>query len=546
MDWIVDLLPGPWSAIVLAVLVAALGATTLLADDRRFRDIARERFLWGVPWGTATTVVLVTLFYLVAQDGWADWSRPVAYPFIAWSYFYPLGQLTAGFAHASPGHLVSNLLGTAVFGTIAEYGWGHYPADRDDWPRHSGVRAFVCVPVATGVVAVVTTAFAWGPVIGFSGAVFALTGVAVVRYPIVTIIAQVVRSAIIVVGEALLEPVAVHEVTSTVEPPGWAGISVQGHALGFILGALVGLWLLYRRAPIDGPSPRAIWIGVTLVGATSGLWALSAAPAEDVYVLYRGAGVAGLLVLATVVAAASQAPDRPLRLGVTPRHVLVCLLVLPLLVMAVVAVPMGLLTVSPHDVPEQAVTVGDYAVYYETDHELAWQPGVDVPAIPGAGTNTTQSGLFVSSAPRQLHLQAASSAELARTGETTVTVGGLDEQIGPPIGWRADLQINRSGWVPVGNESVYRIVASHDGESRTLYTAPGRQAEIRIDGHRIEVVTTDTGFGIQVHEPAGAVYELPVPTTNDTVAAGELAIHRDDDELVVEHDDTRATVASQE
>ncbi|MFC7007046.1 hypothetical protein [Halalkalicoccus salilacus] len=117
----------PIQAVLVLTVVVALGFVWYYGGRGRWRSSLEARLVYGVPWGTVVTVAIVVSFYLLVQGGVRHWSRPLALPFVSWSYLYPTGLLTAGIAHASPEHLISNVIGTLTLAPIAEYAWGHYP-----------------------------------------------------------------------------------------------------------------------------------------------------------------------------------------------------------------------------------------------------------------------------------------------------------------------------------------------------------------------------------------------------------------------------------
>ncbi|MHC3438460.1 rhomboid family intramembrane serine protease [Natrialbaceae archaeon A-gly3] len=321
--------------VVLLLSLALLLAVTWYVDGRRqWRERASSRLLYGVPWGTAVTVAIVVGFYLLVQGGFRHWDEPVMYPFITWSYFYPEGLVTAGLAHAGPGHLVSNMTATVVFGAIAEYAWGHYPdpdsrradAVSDERPLEDGirpdggrepllarpwVRAFVVFPVALLVTAFLTAVFSLGPGLGFSGAVYAIVGFVVVLAPVAAIVALAVTSGLGLVIDALSTPI----VRETVEvgppvPPGWAGVGFHAHLLGFLIGASVAVAVVSRRG--RHPPFATLAFGVFVVGAVQALWLVALGGGDDEFVLYRGAGVVMVAGLALVVASAVAGSERPI------------------------------------------------------------------------------------------------------------------------------------------------------------------------------------------------------------------------------------------
>lgn len=317
---------------LVVTLLGALGFVWYLEGRGRWRSLAADRFVHGVPWGTLVTVGIVVSFYLLAQGGLRHWSDPLAFPFITWSLFYPTGLLTAGIAHGSPAHLVANTAGTLALAPIAEYAWGHYPpadrtrgappADDPGWLARPRFRALVVFPGALLAVAFLTALFSLGPGLGFSGAVFAIAGFAVVNYPVSTVIAVVVTGALQLLYEALTRPVVQEAFEAgPPSPPEWAGIGFQAHLLGFLLGVLAGVALLHRRRRRRRPTAERIFFATVLLGLAQTLWLVVWTTGDDEFVLYRGAGVVFVLLLTALITVAVAGSDRPLPrpLSVLPR-----------------------------------------------------------------------------------------------------------------------------------------------------------------------------------------------------------------------------------
>lgn len=335
--------------IVLAVtLLLLLGFAWRVADREAWRVRLDERFIAGVPWGTLVTVGIVVGFYLTAQSGLTHPDSPVVYAFVSWSYLYPTGIVTAGIAHGGPAHIVSNVTGTLVLAPIAEYVWSHYPGgaragersgdsrgDSDgDAPRRvvtdggtrateaaagsrnrrlldrPWFRAVVVFPAVLLSIAFLTAAFSLGPGLGFSGALYAIVGFAVVTRPLSTVVGVVATSAVGTAFTAFTTPV----VRETIEvappaPPGWAGVGFQAHLLGFLLGVLLAVALLSAR----GSRPRTdrVLAGTVLVGIVQSVWLVTGGGGDE-FVLYRGAGMAFLFVLVVGVSIAVAGSSRPL------------------------------------------------------------------------------------------------------------------------------------------------------------------------------------------------------------------------------------------
>ena len=327
----------PTRIAVFAALLLALVFVWYREGRGRWRALLGERFIYGVPWGTAIVVAVVLAFYLLAQDGLRNWSDPLTLPYITWSFFYPTGFLTAGIAHASPAHLVSNTTATLALAPLAEYAWSHYPPNRQGGEKpstdgesdviHSGpsaplsslkallarpsIRAVVIFPGALLGTALVTSVFSLGPGLGFSGAVYAILGFALVNYPFSTVVAVVLSSALSVLYDALSSPVVYAAVEiETPTPPGWAGIGFQAHLLGFLLGVLVGIALLSQRG--RKPAAERVFFATILVGMVQALWLVSLPVGADEYALYQGAGVTFALLLTIVLTAAVSGRPEPL------------------------------------------------------------------------------------------------------------------------------------------------------------------------------------------------------------------------------------------
>lgn len=318
-----------------AALVLTFAFVRRVEGGGRWRARLSDRLIAGVPWGTLVTVAFVVGFYLFAQSGLAAPDSPVVYAFVSWSYFYPTGILTAGVAHAGPGHLVSNMAGTLLLGPIAEYAWSHYPPARRRAAAVAGsdsvgrsvvtdggtpaaragllarplVRAVVVFPAALVGLALVTAVFSLGPGLGFSGAVYGIIGFAVVTYPLATVVGVVATSGAGTLFAALTAPV----VRETLEagppmPPAWAGVGFQAHLLGFLVGVLLAVALLSARG--RRPDAERVFFGTLLVGLVQAVWLVTGGGGEE-FVMYRGAGVTFLLLLTVAITVAVAGSERP-------------------------------------------------------------------------------------------------------------------------------------------------------------------------------------------------------------------------------------------
>jgi membrane associated rhomboid family serine protease len=607
-------------AALVAALVVAFGLVWYYGGRGRWRDRLTDRFVLGVPWGTLVTVAVVVAFYLFGQSGLEHWESPVVYPFVTWSYFYPTGVLTAGIAHGSPGHIVGNMTGTLAFAPIVEYAWGHYPPSARGRDRLGGpaagsgrlgrpaVRALVVFPAALLLAAFVTAALSFGPGLGFSGAVFAIAGFAVVNYPVTTLVALVASSAVRTVYTALTEPV----VRATVEsgapsPPPWASIAFQAHMLGFLLGVVAGGLLLRHRG--RRPALGRVFFGTFLLGTVQALWLLVWFE-DETFILYRGAGVALVSVLSVLVAAAAGASDRPLPkpLSVLSRRptrrqlgavwlVLVALgtavgvagvvmegefvgvgvglFVFVGVILAVPALPPLLpdrLAASPVSrrrtaaaaVAVAAVVVAAPAIpaglVVVTDGEVPGSESVEVRDYEVAyGENVTVQRTPLIEIGNETEPNNVSGVVLTSTDREMWTPavresalgfsGNATVVVGGP-GWRETVEANRTGWEVVGNDSVYAVDLRHDGETTRSYRSAPSRADVRVDGHAVAVAPTTDGFELRVLEDGSVAGSTPVPAANETASVDDLRLENrvvdGTERIVVTTGETEVQVAERE
>jgi len=535
----------PVDALSRGVLLAGmlLSVATLVALARpggRWGVRLRRRLVLGVPWGTLLTVGLVLAVYLFVQAGLDHWYRPTTIPFRAWSYFYPLGILTAGFSHVGPGHLIGNLLGTVVFGSLAEYAWSHFPTGRGatsfaTWRENPFVR-IVAVPVVAAVVAIASGLFGLGPVIGFSGVVFAYAGFALVRYPVATVVLLAAGDLVRLAYRSLRDPVVPTSGSVGYSTPWWADIAIQGHALGLFIG--FGLAVLLFRARKELPTPGRIWLGAAAYAASQGLWAVYLFKGGDSYVLYRAAGLGLIFLLAALVTAAATASHRDLvaRIDLSRREAAVGLLFAVLFALALAAVPYSLVTVGDVAPDDGGVEVRDYTVFYAENVEDEYVAAYDFP-IYDAGSVTT-SGVIVTSEERQVWYTAISRGRLAFAGERAVRVGGL--------GWRDAVVANRTGWNVVGNRTVYAVRLRHDGTETFAYASNASRAEPTVAGRNVTFSAGEDGFTVAVTRRNETLATAPVPPANVSVRVGGLTLRRNGTRLFAERNGTSVRIATRE
>jgi membrane associated rhomboid family serine protease len=517
-----------------AVVAAAVLATVAVVALDRLANAdhgpaLRNRLILGMPWGTLTVAALVLAVYLFVQGGWDHWYRPVVIPFRAWSYLAPLGVAVSGVAHAGPGHLLGNLFGTLAVAPLVEYAVGHFPRRRGSSsfgsPRENPyVRAFLLFPAATVVVGLASGAFALGPVIGFSGVVFAFIGAALVYYPLGTVVALSAAGLLSTAYRALASPVLEASGRPAYITPWWADIAIQGHALGLLVGVLAAAWVAAARGD-DLPRPRRLAVGALLVGVEQSLWAVYWYRGGETYVLFRGVGLALVALAAVLVAALAVDRDAPAAdtvreaLGdLTPRRGSVAVLLVVLAALSGPAVAVNLVAVGDEPLPGDPVEVRGYSVTYAEGVENGMVSVIDVDAF-GETTSVTTSGVVVRNPDRGVWATAVSKGRLAFSGRQRVVLGG--------VGWREVVTVTRRGWTTVGADGpAYRVTLTHDDETTLAFLSNASKAEPRVSGRVVSVVPTESGFELLVEGGNGSA-RAPIPDENGTVTANGLSFERD-------------------
>jgi len=604
------------TAVVLAAVLAGVGWLVWTnGGAEHWRELTDDRFVYGVPWGTLLAVALVTAFYLFAQRGLWSWYDPLTLPFVSWSWFYPVGVLTSGFAHGSAGHIVSNMTGALAFGVVAEYAWGHYPQRRGHTIRDSllapqesrfsspGARILL-VTAAMFAVALLTGIFSLGPGLGFSGAVFGIAGFAIVTKPRAAIAAVVASSALSTLYQALADPVVRGTVSvGSPSPPTWANIAFQAHMLGFVVGAMAGIALLWARR--DELASVTVFFATLTFGLALSLWLLVWPGGQDVFYLYRGAGVILVVLLTGLVTVAATGSDRSVSRSIAILAVALlaipfvlamlwfvaalsgtvpelsgfapfaALFVLAVLALALPALPtavrgegsrwaarrrtafLGLGTVAlllllpgilygPIAVDTDSITetneieVGDYVVTY-AENVTSGQELLML-NVNTSSLNQTSDGLLVASDSRSMWTVGEQKSSIAFDGEGSVQVGGL--------GWRETVRAERTGWEVTGNDSAYAVDLIHDGEQTRSFTTDPVRADVRIDDYRVTVVPTQDDFELRITRDGSAVGTTAIPEPGETATVGPLTVRSEDDDgttqVVVESDGTSVTVAEEE
>jgi len=527
----------PVRALLVVVAVVATGVAVRRLVGDRLTAALRRRLLLGVPWGTLLTMAGVLSVYLFVQGAYWHGALLVT-PFRTWSYFYPLGMLAGPFTHGSVGHVTGNLVGTLAFGTVVEYAWGHYPTRRGTSSFGSlGTNPFariLAVPVAMAAVGVFTGLFALGPIVGFSGVVFALAGFALVTRPMLFLGAVLGSRVLNLVYTALRSPEpTVGGSVQFVTPP-WANIAIQGHAIGLLAGVFVGTVLLGRRD--RRPSPGSVFFATLVFAVIQGLWAVYIPLGGGRFTLFRWLGTVLVFLLAVLVAAATLYTDR----GVLPSFeggwpsVAGFALIVALAALTLASVPANTADLGAADLPEDGVEVRDYVVTYDENVPNRYVENMWLP--PSARENVTGSGVIVASADRDLWTVAVQRNQLALRGRASVVVGG--------VGWRERVAVDRSGWSVRGNETVYRVDVARPGRSpQTVYTSSPTTVDGTIAGRNLTLSPVGNGFEIAVTRGGQTVDRGPVPANRTSRRIGGLDFERNGSRLYAAGNGTRVVVA---
>ncbi|QSG06736.1 Membrane associated serine protease [Halapricum desulfuricans] len=547
----------PWPTQLLLVAVAALSTLVCyrLAGPVRARtNRLRSRLLLGVPWGTVLMMLFLLVVFLFVQGAYSgdifDPRQPVTYAFVAWSYEYPLGVLTASFSHGSFSHLLGNLVALAVFGSIAEYGYSHFPTKRGaqvDYASRASpyVRPLLFVG-AVALVGIVTSAFVPGPVIGFSGVVYALAGFALVVRPLTTVVGLLLTDVVRALYDAFTSPVATYSPRVGYVDVWFADIAVTGHLLGFLVGVLLGVALWRRRN--ERPRAAWIWFAAVLFGVVQQLWLAYLPLGNGRYALFRGVGVAFVFLLAGAVVVAATRPSRPslpwpsrlpARLvdeAPSRGQTAAALLVTIVLTLSLVGVVTHLQTVEPTELPNDPVEVEDYQVGYAENVTNQLYSVVDVPGLQQV-TSVDSSGVIVYSERRNVWQLAASKSRLASSGYVRVTVGG--------VGWRETVGVTRTGWSVVGGDEAYRVrLHPPDGPARLAFASGPATAEATIANRSMTLRSVGTDFEVVVNTDNETVGIGGLPESGANTTVGDIQFERDGNDLYASYDGTRVRVAN--
>ncbi|WP_435154345.1 rhomboid family intramembrane serine protease [Haladaptatus sp. DFWS20] len=529
-------------AIPLGLLLSILVVWFLDRPRGKWGAALRKRFLFGVPWGTLVSVVGVIAVYLFVQDGWNHWQNPVTVAFASWSYLYPLGMLLGSFSHAGPGHLLGNMTSTLAVAPLAEYFFSHYPTGQGEtsgssWRTTPWIRAFLLFPLGVIIIALGTSFFAWGPVIGFSGVVFAFVGFALVRYPLGTIVALSAQGVVNTLYLALRNPQITGEASTSFSRPWWFGIAVQGHTLGFFLGAMAGVYVLRRRNV--RLSALRIWAGSFVLLMSLSLWALWWYRGLEKYVLFRGLGVLFVLALAILVTVAVRTTDRE-SFGPNARQAGTVLFMIPLVAMAGIAIPVNLTAIDGDGTGsvDTGVEVDGYTVMYAENVPNQKVSVIDV-SLGGETTQVNTSGVIVVNEDREIWSREVSQGQLAHAGRRTVRVGG--------VGWAKAVHVKREGWSATGGETAYQVWLRPDsGRWQHAFASDAANANPVLAGKQVSIAPRQGRFAIELSNNNSTIASGPLPAPNSSITLTNVTFERGENRIVAVVNDTRVQVAKKE
>jgi len=499
----------------------------------------RRRFVLGLPWGTVLTVLGVLLVYAVVQGGWENPRSPLVLPFRSWGYDYLLGTLAASFTHNGWNHLVNNVTSTIAFAGVAEYALGHYPRRRGTSTftslQTNPYARILVVPAFALVVGIFTSVSGLGPLIGFSGVVFAFGGFAIVQAPIAAILALVGIRILRLLLSTVQNPAQPASIYEAVITPWWAEVAIQTHAVGMILGLLAGIGLArYRR---DWSNPLHVWFAALVFAIAQGMWAIFLPVSASSWLLLRWIGAISVFVLATLAAIGAVGSDRRLvgRIDLHRRELAVGLLVIAIGAMSLAAVPFHVASVGEEPAPNGVVEIRDYTVGYGEDVPEGYVDAVELPV--GEIPTVPASGVIVTSEKRNMWRQAVPTEELASNGRASVLVGGL--------GWQERVYADWVGWRVAGNQSVYKVfLAPETGEWEQAFTSPPSRSDVVIAGYNLSIVPAETDFTIIATEDSASIGPVSIPANGTQQAIGPITLERDEQRLIAIHNGTRVPIAT--
>lgn len=391
-------------------------------------------------------------------------------------------------------------------------------------------------PLGVLLVGLGTSIFSWGAIIGFSGVVFAFAGFGVVRYPIATVVALTARGAVRTTYHTLRNPVVVETASPSFGPPWWVGVAIQGHLLGLLLGAALGIVLLAHRR--NRPSAARLFLGVVLLGFSFTLYALWWYRDPTTFVLYRGLGVVLIVTLAVLLTGAIRSTTRELFEGVTRHQFATMVVLLPIFTMGLVAIPVNATTLDHFESPDDAIEIDGYQIFYAEDVTNERVNVVDIELL-NETTAVAASGVIVVSETRHVWTEAVSAGSLAFWGERPVRVGDL--------GWSETVWAKRTGWRVAGAKPVYHVsLKPPGGDYVPVFASPNRTAAPTIEHRNITIEPVNGSFELVVSSNGTTLGRTPMPVANETRHAGGLGFERQNQSVFAVRNGTRVQVAAEE
>ena len=527
--------------LTLVALAAAVGSVVAIRFllGRPFTAGLRTRFVLGVPWGTVLTVLGLLLIYAVVQGGWAHPRNPLVLPFRTWGYDYLLGTVAAAFTHNGWSHLINNVTATVAFAGVAEYAWSHYPRERGAATFSSlGTNPYariLAVPLFAVVVGLFTSLTGLGPLIGFSGVVFAFAAFAIVQAPIAAALGLVGIRIIRLLISTAMDPQQPAGIYQTVVTPWWAEVAIQTHGVGFVAGLLAGIgYAVYRG---EWSNPLHVWFATLVFTISQGMWAIFVPLTGSSWLLLRWLGTALVFLLALLAAVGAYRNDRLLlgRIDLHRRELAVGLLIVGIAAMSLAAIPFHVAAVGEEPAPNGVVEVRDYTVGYGENVPEGYVSAVDLPIgeIPAIDS----SGVIVTNENRNMWRLSISKERLAKNGRGSVLIGGL--------GWRERVYADWVGWRVAGNHSVYKVfLARETGEWKQAYASEPSRSAVVIAGYNLTLAPADEKFTVTATAGNRTVGPVEVPENGTTVPLGPITLERDEQQLLALHNGTRVPLAT--
>jgi membrane associated rhomboid family serine protease len=524
-------------ALIFALLVSVIVVTRFSERSDLIAPL-RKRFVLGVPWGTAIVVVAVYAFYHLVQGG-GEPGGPIITGFRSWSLWYPQSMVFSSFAHASKGHLISNLLGTVAFAPIAEYAFSHYPTERGtqtftSWRTNPFARIVFFV-VTVVLVGLLGSLLVPGAVIGFSGVVFAFAGFAIVTRPLASVLAILGIRVVSLVRRAFLDPFSVAVAEPRFISPSWANTALQGHVFGLFVGVMLAGALVHRRT--ESPNLQYVWFAALVFAVSRSMHAIYWYLTADRFVFFRGIGTAAVLLLASIITLVVLRPDRPLvpRLDLSVRKTAFMLLLAVVCALALVGIPYNLVSVTPGEEVENGVDVNDYTVTYAEAIDDRYVAALEIPVVRES-LSVNVSGVIVASEKRNSWEVATTKQRLAFSGRSVIALGDAT--------WRELVVVNRTEWILAGENGTYKVFGRQVGEDRKLlFAADPAQASPTINGSRISIAPAEDFYAIVVERDNESIGVERIPAHNESVEIGSITFVREETKLFAVHERTRIQIA---